>query len=196
MKNRLLQLQARKAEFNSTAAITAAIKNEPTLKAEIKELYAYFFHANLCDTCRNGQNIADGCVRLLTITEAEADRACSLLYQLVNGAIGIGGASDFVTNINLTNEKAERHLAKNPELIRYFAKYPSDWQERAARRAKMDAELSKIDTNNAENSENSASANEKSAKSSKKTNKSAKITTSTASTTAGATENNENNSEK
>lgn len=54
-------------------------------------------------------------------------------YALKNGVLlQMGfGSSEMYTNANLTDEVAERYLAKNPENIKYFSKYPEDWKERA-----------------------------------------------------------------
>lgn len=53
-------------------------------------------------------------------------------YALKNGVLlQMGfGSHEMYTNANLTDEVAERYLANNPENIKYFSKYPEDWQER------------------------------------------------------------------
>ena len=54
-------------------------------------------------------------------------------YALKNGVLlQMGfGSHEMYTNANLTDEAAERYLANNPENIKYFSKYPEDWQKRA-----------------------------------------------------------------
>ena len=54
------------------------------------------------------------------------------IYKLKNGTLlQMGfGSGEFYTNANLTDEVAERYLAKYPERINYFAVYPEDWKER------------------------------------------------------------------
>lgn len=58
------------------------------------------------------------------------------LYKLKNGALlQMGfGSGEFYTNINLTDEAAERFLGMNPEKINLFSVIPDDWKERVEKR--------------------------------------------------------------
>lgn len=53
-------------------------------------------------------------------------------YCLKNGVLlqPEFGQSTFYTNANLTDEVAEKYLAKHPENINLFSVYPNDWEER------------------------------------------------------------------
>ena len=57
-------------------------------------------------------------------------------YGLKNGVLlqmGFGSA-EMYTNANLTDEVAEKYLAKYPDNIKYFSKKPDDWEERVKSR--------------------------------------------------------------
>ena len=41
---------------------------------------------------------------------------------------------EMYTNANLTDEAAEKYLAKYPDNIKYFSKKPDDWEERVKSR--------------------------------------------------------------
>lgn len=58
------------------------------------------------------------------------------IYKLKNGVLlqMSFGSGEFYTNANLTDEVAEKYLAKYPEHIRFFAVYPDDWEERIAKK--------------------------------------------------------------
>jgi hypothetical protein len=57
-------------------------------------------------------------------------------YALKNGILlqPEFGKSSFYTNANLTDEVAEKYLAKHPENINMFSVYPNDWEERVKER--------------------------------------------------------------
>lgn len=57
-------------------------------------------------------------------------------YGLKNGVLlQMGfGSSEMYTNANLTDEAAEKYLAKYPDNIKYFSKKPDDWEERVKSR--------------------------------------------------------------
>ena len=52
-------------------------------------------------------------------------------------------SSEMYTNANLTDEAAERYLAKNPGDIKYFSRSPEDWKARAEKRATEKADRPK-----------------------------------------------------
>lgn len=57
-------------------------------------------------------------------------------YVLKNGVLfHPQGTSEFYVNGTITDEVAETELAKNPEFISKFSKYPTDYQERVKARA-------------------------------------------------------------
>ena len=58
-------------------------------------------------------------------------------YALKNGVVLQMGfsSSEMYTNANLTDESAERYLAKNPGDIKYFSRAPEDWEARVEKRA-------------------------------------------------------------
>lgn len=57
-------------------------------------------------------------------------------YRLKNGVLlqPEFGSSEMYTNDNLTDEVAEKYLAKNPKGEIYFAHVPTDWKERINKR--------------------------------------------------------------
>ena len=57
-------------------------------------------------------------------------------YSLKNGVLlqPEFGSSEMYTNDNLTDEVAEKYLAKNPKGEIYFAHVPTDWKERINKR--------------------------------------------------------------
>ena len=57
-------------------------------------------------------------------------------YRLKNGVLlqPEFGSSEMYTNDNLTDEVAEKYLAKNPRGEIYFAHVPTDWKERINKR--------------------------------------------------------------
>ena len=66
-------------------------------------------------------------------------------YALKNGVVLQMGfsSSEMYTNANLTDEAAERYLAKNPGDIKYFSRAPEDWKARAEKRATEKADRPK-----------------------------------------------------
>lgn len=62
-------------------------------------------------------------------------------YVLKGGAIiKTAGSNRFYANPLPNDDVAELHLAKHPDQINLFASYPSDWEERIARRQSATAE--------------------------------------------------------
>ena len=66
-------------------------------------------------------------------------------YKLKNGVLlqMEFGSSDFYVNETLTDEIAEQYLAKYPDSILFFAEYPEDWKERAAKKVEKQKKKSK-----------------------------------------------------
>lgn len=64
-------------------------------------------------------------------------------YALKNGVLlQINfGSGEMFTNDNLTDEAAEKYLAKYPKGISLFASAPTDWEERVERRLNPDSSL-------------------------------------------------------
>lgn len=40
------------------------------------------------------------------------------------------GSSEFISNANMSEKRAVRYLTENPNRIKVFEKYPSDWKQR------------------------------------------------------------------
>ena len=64
-------------------------------------------------------------------------------YALKNGILlqPEFGNSSFYTNANLTDEVAEKYLAKHPENINMFSVYPNDWEERVKERVAPSSDI-------------------------------------------------------
>ena len=112
-------------------------------KAEIDKLYALVldkkFVRTSCSDCYH-----DAVIEMKLYLKKNGKMKEKSEYGLKNGALlqMEFGSSEFYTNENLTDEIAERYLAKYPDNIKFFSKHPEDWKDRIQNRGKAyDAEV-------------------------------------------------------
>lgn len=104
-------------------------------KAEIESLYALVldkkFVRTSCSDCYR-----DAVIEMIVYLNKNGKMKEKSEYGLKNGVLlqmGFGSA-EMYTNANLTDEVAEKYLAKYPDNIKYFSKKPEDWEERVKSR--------------------------------------------------------------
>lgn len=104
-------------------------------KAEIESLYALVldkkFVRTSCSDCYR-----DAVIEMSVYLNKNGKMKEKSEYGLKNGVLlqmGFGSA-EMYTNANLTDEVAEKYLAKYPDNIKYFSKKPEDWEERVKSR--------------------------------------------------------------
>lgn len=104
-------------------------------KAEIENLYALVldkkFVRTSCSDCYH-----DAVIEMSVYLNKNGKMKEKSEYGLKNGVLlQMGfGSSEMYTNANLTDEAAEKYLAKYPDNIKYFSKKPDDWEERVKSR--------------------------------------------------------------
>ena len=99
----------------------------------IEQTYVKVFHSQLQRTCKNC--LSDAYFELFGVWKRGKQHFMDLVkceYALKAGALlEIFSKSDLnAVNKNLTNELAEIHLRNNRDKIRFFSKYPPDWETR------------------------------------------------------------------
>lgn len=104
-------------------------------KAEIENLYVLVldkkFIRTSCSDCYH-----DAVIEMSVYLNKNGKMKEKSGYGLKNGVLlQMGfGSSEMYTNANLTDEAAEKYLAKYPDNIKYFSKKPDDWEERVKSR--------------------------------------------------------------
>lgn len=104
-------------------------------KAEIENLYVLVldkkFVRTSCSDCYH-----DAVIEMSVYLNKNGKMKEKSEYGLKNGVLlQMGfGSSEMYTNGNLTDEAAEKYLAKYPDNIKYFSKKPDDWEERVKSR--------------------------------------------------------------
>lgn len=104
-------------------------------KAEIENLYVLVldkkFIRTSCSDCYH-----DAVIEMSVYLNKNGKMKEKSEYGLKNGVLlQMGfGSSEMYTNANLTDEAAEKYLAKYPDNIKYFSKKPDDWEERVKSR--------------------------------------------------------------
>lgn len=104
-------------------------------KAEIENLYVLVldkkFVRTSCSDCYH-----DAVIEMSVYLNKNGKMKEKSEYGLKNGVLlQMGfGSSEMYTNANLTDEAAEKYLAKYPDNIKYFSKKPDDWEERVKSR--------------------------------------------------------------
>lgn len=99
----------------------------------VEQTYVKVFHSQLQRTCKNC--LSDAYFELFGVWKRGKKHFMDLVrceYALKAGALlEIFSRSDMnAVNKNLTNELAEAHLRNNRDKIRFFSKYPPDWETR------------------------------------------------------------------
>ena len=122
----------------SSAPLTANDKDE------IESLYTKVldkkFVRTSCNDCYH-----DAIIEMICYIKKHGKMKEKCAYKLKNGVLlqMEFGSSDFYVNETLTDEIAEQYLAKYPDSILFFAEYPEDWKERAAKKVEKQKKKSK-----------------------------------------------------
>ncbi len=104
-------------------------------KSEIERLYKEVlgkeFTKTSCNDCYH-----DAVIEMTVYIKKNNRMKEKCNYRLKNGVLlqPEFGSSEMYTNDNLTDEIAEKYLAKNPKGEIYFAHVPTDWKERINKR--------------------------------------------------------------
>ena len=113
-------------------------------KDEIESLYTQVldkkFVRTSCNDCYH-----DAIIEMICYIKKHGKMKEKCAYKLKNGVLlqMEFGSSDFYVNETLTDEIAEQYLAKYPDNILFFAEYPDDWKERAAKKVEKKKKKSK-----------------------------------------------------
>lgn len=113
-------------------------------KQEIEDLYPEVlglkFQRTSCSDCYK-----DAVIRMYNYIKKHGKMKEKTDYKLKNGVLlqMNFGDTTFYNNTTLTDEIAEKYLAKYPQNINYFAEYPEDWEDRIAKKSasKINEEL-------------------------------------------------------
>lgn len=122
----------------SSAPLTANDKDE------IESLYTQVldkkFVRTSCNDCYH-----DAIIEMICYIKRHGKMKDKCAYKLKNGVLlqMEFGSSNFYVNETLTDEIAEQYLAKYPDNILFFAEYPEDWEERAAKKVEKKKKKSK-----------------------------------------------------
>lgn len=122
----------------SSAPLTANDKDE------IESLYTQVLDKKFVRTsCNNCYH--DAIIEMICYIKRHGKMKDKCAYKLKNGVLlqMEFGSSDFYVNETLTDEIAEQYLAKYPDNILFFAEYPEDWEERAAKKVEKKKKKSK-----------------------------------------------------
>lgn len=127
--DRVLVVSDRLKELGSIASLSYSDKAE--IERLYKEVLDKKFIRTSCNDCYR-----DAVIEMNVYLKKNKNMKEKSEYGLKNGALlQMGfGSSEMYTNANLTDEIAEKYLAKNPSGIKFFAKKPEDWEERVQKR--------------------------------------------------------------
>ena len=127
--DRVLVVLDRLKELGSIASLSYSDKTE--IERLYKEVLDKKFIRTSCNDCYR-----DAVIEMNVYLKKNGSMKEKSEYGLKNGALlQMGfGSSEMYTNANLTDEIAEKYLAKNPSGIKFFAKKPEDWEERVQKR--------------------------------------------------------------
>ena len=116
----------------SAAQVRGLISDSADFRKETERLYTDAFHTKLNKSC--GDCWFDAYIVLMRTDTQRLQEMKERLFDLRAGALLIdpkGDKSKTVTRLNLTDNLALYHLRHNPDLIKYFSKYPESWYELA-----------------------------------------------------------------
>lgn len=121
----------RMQELGSKASLSSSEKME--IKRWYYEALGKTFHKTSCGDCYR-----DAAIEIYLYLKRNGKMKEKSNYALKNGILlqPEFGKSSFYTNANLTDEVAEKYLAKHPKDINMFSVYPNDWEERVKERTK------------------------------------------------------------
>lgn len=134
IKTKLVQFRSAYSKL-SPAEVREKLRNEPDFKTEIEDLYQDVFHEKVRRTCSNCWE--DAFYMLLTRKVEQMVALSQRQFELKAGALLLdlpkGDNDKMATRHNLTDELAIYHLSKDPSKIKYFSRYPENWQEIVAK---------------------------------------------------------------
>lgn len=121
----------RMQELGSKASLSSSEKME--IERWYYEALGKTFHKTSCGDCYR-----DAAIEIYLYLKRNGKMKEKSNYALKNGILlqPEFGKSSFYTNANLTDEVAEKYLAKHPKDINMFSVYPNDWEERVKERTK------------------------------------------------------------
>lgn len=119
----------RMKELGSKASLSSSDKSE--IERYYHEALGKTFHKTSCSDCYH-----DAAIEIYLYLKRNGKMKEKSNYGLKNGILlqPEFGSSNFYTNANLTDEVAEKYLAKHPSNIKLFSVYPEDWEERVQNR--------------------------------------------------------------
>lgn len=119
----------RMQELGSKASLSSSEKME--IERWYYEALGKTFHKTSCGDCYR-----DAAIEIYLYLKRNGKMKEKSNYALKNGILlqPEFGKSSFYTNANLTDEVAEKYLAKHPKDINMFSVYPNDWEERVKER--------------------------------------------------------------
>ena len=116
-------------ELGSKASLSSSDKLE--IERLYYEVLGKTFHKTSCGDCYR-----DAAIEIYLYLKRNGKMKEKSNYALKNGVLlqPEFGNSSFYTNANLTDEVAEKYLAKHLKNINMFAVFPNDWKERVKER--------------------------------------------------------------
>lgn len=116
-------------ELGSKASLSSSDKLE--IERLYYEVLGKTFHKTSCGDCYR-----DAAIEIYLYLKRNGKMKEKSNYALKNGVLlqPEFGNSSFYTNANLTDEVAEKYLAKHPKNINMFAVFLNDWKERVKER--------------------------------------------------------------
>ena len=130
MIERLKQLQANKVQFTAGGKLYDACKSDDNLRRDIEVLAKHYLHRSVsgCQNC-----YMDAYIQLATLNLEKVMNTENCDYKLRNGALLRDRINQDVslncTNNNISNELALYHLKTNPGCVKYFEKFPKDFEK-------------------------------------------------------------------
>lgn len=119
------------AVFNRLSELGKVCTFSEADKMEIERLYSSVLDKKFIKTSCN-DCYKDAVYEMYAYIKKNGKMKDKTVYKLKNGALlqMAFGSDEFYTNSNLTDEVAERFLAKYPERINLFSVYPDNWKKR------------------------------------------------------------------
>ena len=126
----------RMQELGSKASLSSSERSE--IEHCYYEALGKTFHKTSCGDCYR-----DAAIEIYLYLKRNGRMKEKSNYALKNGILlqPEFGNSSFYTNANLTDEVAEKYLAKHPENINMFSVYPNDWEERVKERVAPSSDI-------------------------------------------------------
>lgn len=116
-------------ELGSKASLSSSDKS--AIEHWYREALGRTFVRTSCGDCYR-----DAAIEIYSYLKRNGKMKEKSNYALKNGVVlQMGfGSNEMYTNANLTDESAEKYLAKFPGNVKFFSKYPKNWKERAKKR--------------------------------------------------------------